>query len=55
MKYAGCKMIDAENLAWEITEIDATQVSDYVKSHESVTMIPLELVLEIIDRQEEIE
>lgn len=46
---AGTRLIDAEDLAWQLAEITKERVVQYMKTHENVTMVPLEMVIEIID------
>ena len=46
---AGVRMIDAEDLSWQLAEITKERVVQYMQTHDNVTMMPLEMVLEIID------
>ena len=46
---AGVRMIDAEDLSWQLAEITKERVVKYMHTHNNVTMVPLEMVLEIID------
>lgn len=57
MKLAGQKIIDGEALSWELADIDDNKVVEYMNKHQSeqIHMVPIELVLEIVDKAEEIE
>ena len=46
---AGVRMIDAEDLSWQLAEITKERVVKYMHTHNNVTMVALEMVLEIID------
>ena len=46
---AGVRMIDAEDLSWQLSEITKDRVVQYMHTHDNVTMVPLELILEIIE------
>lgn len=48
-KIAGVRMIDAEDLSWKLAEITKERAFKYMRTHDNVTMVPLEMVLEIID------
>ena len=46
---AGVRMIDAEDLSWQLAEITNERVVQYMRTHDNVTMVPLDMVLEIIE------
>ena len=46
---AGVRMIDAEDLSWQLAEITKERAVQYMQTHDNITMVPLEMVLEIID------
>lgn len=48
-KTAGVRMIDAEDLSWKLAELTSEDISKYEREHEHVTLVPLELVLDIIE------
>lgn len=48
-KIAGVRMIDAEDLSWQLAELTSEDTAKYEREHEHVTLVPLELVLEIIE------
>lgn len=49
---SGVRMIDAEDLSWCIASLTHEDVQNYISTHEHVTLVPTELVLELIDKAE---
>lgn len=56
-KYGGMRIIDGADLADNIATLsafNADKVDEYARTHERVSWIPVEMVLEMIDAQEEL-
>ena len=47
---AGTRLIDAEDLAWQISSITLHDVTEYVATHESSLLVPISMILEMIDK-----
>ena len=47
---AGTRLIDAEDLAWQLSSITLHDVTEYVATHESSLLVPISMILEMIDK-----
>ena len=47
---AGVRLIDAEDFAWQLSELTLHDVTEYVATHESSQLVPVSMILEMIDK-----
>ena len=49
---AGTRLVDAEDFAWQLSELTLHDVTEYVATHETSLLVPISLVLEMLDKAE---
>ena len=49
---AGTRLIDAEDLAWQLSSISLHDVNEYIATHDSSLLVPISLVIEMLDKAE---
>ena len=49
---AGTRLIDAEDLSWQISSITLHDVTEYIATHETSQLVPISMILEMIDKAE---
>lgn len=49
---AGTRLIDAEDLAWQLSSLTLHDVTEYIATHETSQLVPISMILEMIDKAE---
>ena len=49
---AGVRFIDAEDFAWQLSNISLHDVNEYIATHDSSLLVPISLVIEMLDKAE---
>lgn len=47
---AGTRYVDAEDLAWQLSELTLHDVTEYISTHETSLLVPISMILELIDK-----